>query len=460
MKYSLSTDIHSLEDGERVVLKEFFKYSQDGDHVRRPAVVGIYHCGKRLRDYGYSSLPSDETRPHLILPDGSRFDLDFNRGEYSRPHFRDADGNLREPMWTLPLPNVGDDDAIAYVRAFRGEGSDFTKNNLSSDHEPNAVFVVDRLEDKYAVCRMVSWRETTLGEFQKIARDTLEDGSEIMISTGGALDWLPPEILDAFPSLVSVEGELALSAYDISIRRDALPDCLEIGSIIVGSRIDCNIRKGRVVTTVFTPRIAGKVDERGLSFWFPTSPVREEAGREFVFSRARDPGVPLAAVQDHLKEIERAKEKLLPNEALVLVFPPEDGIDHYQSHIVILGKRGATFFEDMGEAHDNLSHSAPEEGGLWVMQDARYWSHHDAWSGEWDGGLEGDWRPATDADLKTFGLTREEVCHEALDSYEEGDAWTEALENGTFTEEMMLLAERVCDEDRKRQEALRAKLTA
>lgn len=463
MKYTLGVDVHSLQPGRKIVLREFFKYSKDGDHLRLPALVATYHAEKRLRDYGYGSLPQDESRPHVITSDGARFDIVFDRSKSQSVAFKDSDGNQREVMWTLPVPDASDDEIIAFARAFRGEGKTLSGKDRDSDHDPNAVFVIERIDGRHAVARMVSWLNDTLGEYQN-GRGKVE-GLAAPIHKDYAFYFLPEEVIEAFPSKLVPSGPHALSAYEIIIPLKTLPDEVAAGSIVVGSDFTCRYVKGVLLTTVFTPRIAGVLDKAGLEKWLPYPGFDESKmrGRSTIvmdgFHEHRA-AVPLAAVQDHLKEIERAKEALLPNEALVVVFPPEDGSDLHTPNFVLLGMRGATFFDDGGNARDELESRVPDEGGLWVLADASYWSHRDGWTGEWDGGLDGNWRPATDADLETFGYTREQVVSEAADAYEEGEEWAQALADGTFTERMMDLAAAVHAKEQERAEAIRAKLAS
>jgi hypothetical protein len=458
MKYSLSVDVHSLQPGRKIVLKEFFKYSKDGDHLRRPALVATYHAEKRLRDYGYGPLPQDDTRPHVVTSDGARFDIEYDRSRSREVTFKDSDGNTREVMWTLPVPDASDDEIIAFARAFRGEGK-IEGADRASDHDPNSVFIVERIDGGHAICRMVSWLNDTLGEFENPRQEI--DG--VSIHDDGAFFFLPPEVIEAFPSMLQKSGPHALSSYEIIVPLKKLPEQVAAGSIVVGSDFSCRYVKGTLLTTVFTPRIAGVLDEAGLNKWLPYPGFDESrmTGRSTVVMDGNHefrPGVPLAAVQDHLKEIERAKEALLPNEALVVVFPPEEGIDLYSPNFVLLGMRGATFFDDGGSARDNLDSKVPEEGGLWVFEDARYWSHHDSWTGEWDGGIDGSWRPATDADLETFGYTRDQVIVEAEDGYEEGDEWTESLSDGSFTQKMMDIAASVHAREQEKLNSIKSKL--
>lgn len=450
MKYSLQPDLDYLNDGDRIILKPFFKYSPEGEHVRLPAVVGTYHGERRFRDYRSSLLSKPVDLPHVVLTDGSRLDVRIAPTGYSsNAGFMGHDGYDREPMWTLPIPDVSDEEAISYARAFRGEGngmigtSDFV-------HEPNVVVAIDRVEGKSVFGRLVSWHEDTFGEYEDLLRSADEDGVEISVATGGPFDHFSQDELDAFPSMVEKHDELALSSYEISLSRKALPEDTQPGSIIVGRTFSCDFRKDALTTTIDLPLIAGVVTEdRPLSAWFPRRDARPSSFADpsviQTLGALRDgTRVRLATVQDHLKEIARAKAKLLPDEAVVLVFPPEEGLGpSHGANISILGSRGATFFEDLGTAHECISHSAPEEGGLWIFGDANYWSHRDDWSGEWDGGLHGSWRPATDADLANFGLDRAQANVEAEGSYEEGDAWLSSIKAGTFIDEMMELAERV-----------------
>jgi len=465
MKYSLSTDIHSLGDGERIVLKEFFHYSRDGNHTRLPAIVGTYRCEKRLRDYRYSPIPRDETRPHVLLADGTRLDIEFSTSEWNNVRFKGGDGHLREPLWTLPLPDISDEEAISYVRAFRGEGVDIGLLQRAADHDPNVVVVIDEIGDRFAIARMVSWMDDTIGAYSRLTRIVGEDGVQTMIMTDDSFDCLTQQELDDFPSKVEQCSDMALSKYEITLRLTKLPEGVQKGSIIVGSSFTCDFKQDRLITTIFAPVIAGQVDnhrdDRTLVSWFPRREPFPLDDDRSVFSRCDQTHVPMATIQDHLKEVARARAKLLPDEALVLVFPPEEGVSPaHEASITILGMRGATFFDDLGNAQEYISYSAPDEGGLWVFGSAKYWSHQDGWTGEWDGGLDGDWRPATDADLAVFGLDRAQVNVEADASYEDGDTWLAAIEAGTFADDMIALAEQVHAAEQKRIEAHKAGLSA
>ncbi|NTF17932.1 hypothetical protein G6L37_05915 [Agrobacterium rubi] len=466
MKYCLSTDVHSLVDGERIVLNQFSQYVRGGDAIRLPAVVGTYHCDKRLREYRYDPLPRDETRPHVLLSDGTRLDVEFSPHEWNNVRFKGKDGYLREPMWTLPLPDVSDDEAIAYVRAFRGEGPDRWMTHGNYLHEPNVVMLIEDIGEAFAQARLICWLDDTLGAYSRLTRVVGDDGVETMVMTDGAFDFLTPQELDEFPAKVEQYWDMALSAYEITLRLDQLPQDVQKRSIVVGSAFTCNFKGDSLVTTVIDPIIAGQVNfdhgGRLLGNWFPRRepPVKDDDGR-LVFSHRDHTHVPMATIQDHLKEVARAREKLLPDEALVLVYPPEDDASSsYGPNIAILGMRGANFFEDLGHAQEYIPHSAPDEGGLWVFGNARYWSHRDGWTGEWDGGLDGEWRPATDADLAVFELDRAGVNAEAEANYEDGEAWLPSIKAGTFADEMIAIAESVHAADQKRQDQLRASVRA
>ena len=445
-KYSLAPSMGHLRDGDRVVISSLLKFHDSG-RVRKPEEVAVLRTpaplGEIARNHSFESVSRERFTPFFETADGRRFETGQDKVD-GRILIKDPDGDSRGLLWTLPVPEVPDEDAIAFARAFNGLDTPLHRRR-DAEHEPNVLLLVDRVARKYVSCRIVSWVEDTLGEHAAYLADDHE-------KPGGGGDPAFRHVdVGSFPNKVVRRGALALSNYQTSVLRADLPVDLRAGSLVVASSFHCEYRKSSLVTVIDNPAVAGHVSKARLEHWLVRRPdVREERSRKTsVSSIERGTRIPLATVQKHLMEIERAKAWRVPSEALVLVYPPDAGEEKkwYGAHLAVVGLKGGCFFDDCGEAHDGMEDSAPREGGLWVFEEARYWADQCRSSGEWDGGLEGRWRPATADDVVRFAIPKADL--DALaDEYEGGDH-AAAAADGSFIEEMMRLSQRVHDEERR-----------
>lgn len=443
-KYSLSPDVRSLKKGDRFVIDKAVKYVPGSDPVRFQEAILTYMGDKPVRDISTYSSPAGNDA-FAVSEDGTRFDLAFEHSSASYPVFKTGDG-VRRAVWTLPTPDVSDDEIFTFVNAFRGVGQPYGLDRTEAPHGNNGLFLVDSVDEKYIRCRMVSWAIDTLHDYESFEHSVLDDGYPVIRDE--AFHFID---LKTFREAFTVEGPFALSSYEILIRNKSMPS-VSPGSLLVCSDFWCRYKRDVLVTGLRLPMVAGTVGEKNLEQWLsPQQPGRDIPPERvaFTFGEAGARNIPLKAIQDHLKEIERAKAALIPSEALVLVMPADEGEDNSYPSVVNFGSRGVTFFDDTGDTDENLSHSAPVEGGLWVFTNARYWSSHDDRTGEWDGGLGGDWRPATPEDLASFDVTDVDIQAEAEEGYE-GLRYEQAVKDGTFTSQMMALAAHVSDADQRR----------
>lgn len=430
IKNSVQARLNAMKDGDRVVVDRLFKRSKDGNDIRRPEVVATFRSPKTYSEIrSHEKWPKGEDGPRLVTSEGEVFYLHTDTsGNYRPSRFLDADGNERSVLWTRPLPRVSDDKAINFVKKMRGESVLHSYRHVYS-YEPSPVVIVDRIEGDFAMCKMVSWSDETVGIHEKCVEEAADGG----LMSDDTFHFVN---LETFPEKVERHGDFTLSAYDLKIPMNSLPKDTEEQSLVAGDTLVCEFQSTELITKVYRPHVVGSLKDAPLSDWFPF--IRSAEDKVQI---AADLGrVPLQTIQFHLKEVERAKAALLPNEALVLVIPADEDMNSDYSCILELGTRGATFFDDTGTLNDDLESIIPEEGGLWVLEGAKYWSSRDDWTGECDGGLDGDFRPATEEDLKLFGMSREQVNIEADANYEEGNDFLEAIKDGTFADKMMEIA--------------------
>lgn len=435
-KYGLKARIETLKDGHRVVLQPFFRNPADGPQIRKPAVVATFKSDLPFSDFNpnTSSLHAKH-RPKLVTAAGEDICLTAVGPDYYRQNkFIDEDGYTREVLWTLPLPMVSDEDALNFVMALQGMQGSFRSFSTRNDHEPTVVLGIDDVGEEYATCRMVSWADETIDEHARAVKEIAEDG--YIHSNDDTFHYID---MDEFAKNVSKYGDFAISKYQLTVPLEDVPEGAGPGTLIVGDTVWCKCKQDVTVTRISRAQIAGDISKTDLAGWFPQ---RDEPKEKGVFSgfHPNNSRVPMQTIQYHMKELARAKAALIPSEALVLVFPREEGDESYCRNIVVLGTQGVTFFEGDGTENDYIESIVPDEGGLWVLEKAAYWSHHDGYTGEWDGGIDGDFRPAEESDLAKFGFTKESVIDETEEFYETGDAYLSAFKDGSFTDKMMEVA--------------------
>src|SRR3546814_222700 len=132
----------------------------------------------------------------------------------------------------------------------------------------------------------------------------------------------------------------------------------------------------------------------------------------FFSSRRRHTRCALVTgVQTCALPIYRAIARSEKDQALFYWYPDKDDIDNSSTTGWHLGSEGITFFDvDSIEDYfygDNLSH------GLWIIEYAKWWAYDSM--GEYDSGIDGDWRRATLEDVAHFGFGIDDLNRELAD---------------------------------------------
>ncbi len=161
------------------------------------------------------------------------------------------------------------------------------------------------------------------------------------------------------------------------------------GDLVVGP-ISCEIVDGDVVTRVEEPVVLGNFPDAGAVGAFV--PDVASTGHSAWWG-------PLGP-EHHEQEAALAQARTEPDEALVLTV-------HGCADPHVLATTGASFFWSDDTAATLSGESL--EPGLWVMENAKWWTDT-SYEGEHDSGIDGDWRPATPADLERFGIDAHEIA--------------------------------------------------
>lgn len=136
---------------------------------------------------------------------------------------------------------------------------------------------------------------------------------------------------------------------------------------------------------------------------------------------------------DFVEQEELARVRLEPSEALFIWYRPIEGQEG-ETACACLGSSGIAFHRVDSIADNFYGHNVEE--GLWVYEKAKAWAYQ-SYEGEWDAGIDGDWRPATVDDLARFGYSTEDMDREIPEYTEEDFVEGRALA-------MMVSAEEAC----------------
>lgn len=142
-------------------------------------------------------------------------------------------------------------------------------------------------------------------------------------------------------------------------------------------------------------RIIESTTIEGIANWLPDLP--KQTGR--VFSPSFE-WHPLGTLFDYLRECDRGIARSEPNHALFYWYPDPTEQHPDQTATWVLGSEGIAFYDVDSLADyfygENIEH------GLWMIENAKWWTDHSC--GDYDCGIEGDWRRATIADVEAFGF--------------------------------------------------------
>lgn len=165
------------------------------------------------------------------------------------------------------------------------------------------------------------------------------------------------------------------------------------GDLLAAADISCKIVDGSPVfraSVLF--RVASNVSRHDVGAMLPGEDPHDGG---WLFSS------PYETTFDVLDEAESlGRASLDPDEALVLFHDDGDG----DLACAVLATSGRTFHHcDDVQAYVEFGNPNPGPG-LWLLHDAKWWAHT-SYEGEHDSGIEGSYRPATEADVSRHGFT-------------------------------------------------------
>ena len=316
----------------------------------------------------------------------------------------DLDGRSKDwrlgLLWTDALP----DGPVEAVKAYASV--------LLAGEAKTILLHVEEVDGGHASCRLVQpagfLRPDAAVEHGPDTEDEVWAGDV----AGNAAWWGEPLTL-ALPSLADMQ-----KAVPGSVSRAVEMLACRGGDLVGGIGFRCDIEEGRTVTRVVGPIRIGNFSLDGLGAFLPwgvgetRSPVAK--GMEDQFDLALYSGP--AGFQEYREAEEVARVRLEPDEALVAWYRPVDAEPGDDSTAcTFLGVSGITFHRV--DSVEDYFFGAGVEEGLWVLRNARGWSYEDR-EGGWDSGIDGDWEPATEADLARFGYDAEGASNEIADRIE------------------------------------------
>lgn len=336
---------------------------------------------------------------------------------------RDEDGNLdvREYLphspgevkyngkpsivWTSELP-VGDERAVM----------GYAKACLAASRNNCGLFHVRVVTDGIATASLVQPAGGALAA-SHLKREDYPEGDATVVAP-------PYDPTNLEIGEMSWEGRIVGNAgfwkEEVRIKVPANAEW-KAGDLVIAPDYSCEIRDGNPsirlkqigapnAKTGYVPPphciVLGNMDERQVGAFLPWANLTRpemEGVTSYLWSH------PSGCHVDYLEEVELAKVRLEPSEALVVWYRDEDG---KETSCACLGSSGIAFYR-VDSITDNFYGENVSEG-LWVFENAKAWSSQ-SYEGEWDGGIDGDWRPATVEDLERFGLDPESASREIAD---------------------------------------------
>jgi len=307
----------------------------------------------------------------------------WKRKDESRQQLESEDGRRIWPVWTLPLPPSGREEAIAYIDVLEA----------SKGYDSPVLLHVTGVDERHARARLVF--PAVDGEAAQKS-SFADDPDEVF----------HPLQENTLPLSWTRHGNVAVTDQEILVAADELPEGAAPGSMVAASFFRCEIEDGAPVMRFGKARkaLVGMAEDAA------------EAAR-FVPMRLPEPGTMMghascpafADPYEYAGEFAKAVARTEPDEALVLWVPRDDGDG---TDCRVLGTTGYVFF--VTDAPEDQFYGEDVGPGLWLFRRARFWSY-ESYEGERDWGIEGDWQPATPDDGVRFGFDRESLSGEIRD---------------------------------------------
>jgi hypothetical protein len=400
--HSVRPIYNDLKDGDEVILREGFY----GENFKLVTLKG-----------------SDRHFTHAVDKDGTRIEFK-SAGEYGG-RFTGPNGEQWTLCFSYPLPEMPEEDKIAYGRTMLGETAPYPRHPIDVWDYPVA-FLIEEVTDAKLLARMVSHHAGHVAEDEHDLRSfrykTLGDA-------------------DIRNASVNIAG-MWLSSQAIELDRTGLPKGISPGKIVIGTSLDVTITDEATLTTLNNAAILpGSVVKETVADLFPSRTINE-ARNDRIFS-SLNRRVDLEPIAHWKFRAEIARHALDKDEALVVVFPVPDHPDRSSEHIGILTTRGAVFYSNMGYAHDEISSHGKLMPGIVHITNARPWTYQ-CTEGEWDAGMEFEAEAANEATLTHFEIDSARLGSLIRGHLEEDDeemAEYTSLDDVQLAEFMMSLSE-------------------
>jgi hypothetical protein len=353
----------------------------------------------------------DDTFPYIVCDNGVTY-YTANQGFEARQEL-DGQPQRVHVAWSLPLPNLADDEIIPFYHSVKSIADHIQKERY---YQHPALFYIDEVNDQFAQARLVY---STVAPHRS------------------------PEPADGVEEFEVLHGQMVSASYPILLDKTKLPEMIQIGDLILTSDISCTTypETEDAAEVVVTHPEMTVILGRGISFdeverYIPTPAAKETNDPRFISSFNR--GFRTATASDHQYQIAKARSHHEPNVALVLATPHDDitcdvmpvahlGIEMFQLDDLVVRSCLCDHFD-----RDRL------EPGLYLFKEAKFhaWSHQSSEGTEYDTELEGTYVPATEADLAMFDMTikalGEELSHYLVPEAERDDTDFIALARSQF----------------------------
>jgi hypothetical protein len=362
-------------------VKPIYNDLAEGDQV-------VIRKGYHENTFKVVTLKGDDRRfTHAVTADGTEIKFEPSAGgDWGK--LTGANGETWTLYYSFPLPDMSDEDRISYAHVMLGEAAGYPRHDTNWWENPVA-FLVDRVNEEGVYARIASHEAGYMAKNEN-------DVEALQYKRLGEAD-----ILSDFGEV----GGMWLSNEPVRIDPSNIPDGVTAGNILIGTGIKVAITDDATLTTIRNVAVLpGRFTPETVSAAFPTRPDRSRSGTFPSLNRR----VQLTPVAHWKYAAEASRHALVPDEALVVVFPDPKNPEGSSEHIGILTSRGVVVYQDESFAHEELSKSGGLMPGVVHATGLKPWSHQST-DGEWDGGVDFSDEPADEDTLAHFGLDLESV---------------------------------------------------
>lgn len=329
-------------------------------------------------------------------------------------------GTKWDLYFSYPLPNLTNQEKIAYAQALRGHKIDPFKRVPISEWAKTSAFLIEDIRPDAVMARMIAREAGWMVD--------KGDGTQCLVYK--ALD--EEEILSAASRI----GEMWATSEPIELNPASLPGDIQIGNVVIGTSFRVTCVDDRSVTLLDNATILPKTwTLETVSALFPTAKKTENN----TVWKAFDGSLRLEPVAGWLFASRCARHALDEDEALVVAFPNADNAGQ-SNYVSILTSKGALFYSDDGHAQEEMSSYGLEPGIRHITQ-PRFWDYRSL-EGEWDGGFGFEDKPADEETLRSFGLDLTSLGTLIRGFVEEDDKRFDGMDDYSIAASMMALSAR------------------